>query len=194
MLGFQLCYTDGMATGKNNEKFANLIMYITGITENDKSQGTTKLNKLLFYCDFLAFLNLGKPITDRMYQKLEYGPAPRGLRESRTQLIKDRKIIEKTVDHHGYSQERLITIEKPDISQFSVDEISLINKVVAEFRGMSAKDISEKSHRFSGWKLAQMGEDIPYEVALVGQGRNLEDDERKWVTSFEEKAEALVAA
>ncbi len=41
--------------------------------------------------------------------------------------------------------------------------------MVDQFQNMNAKQISNESHKFIGWELADEGEDIPYEVALIGR-------------------------
>ncbi len=50
---------------------------------------------------------------------------------------------------------------------FAAKEISLVDRLIRENWGKSARDISDESHRFAGWAFAQGREVIPYEVALV---------------------------
>ena len=59
------------------EKLRGLILHICIRSEDDEAFGAVKLNKLLFFSDFLAFVRLGKAITGQEYQKLDHGPAPR---------------------------------------------------------------------------------------------------------------------
>ena len=61
----------------DDEKFKELVLYIARKSECDPRFGATKLNKLLFFSDFLAFKRLGSPITGQTYFKLDHGPAPR---------------------------------------------------------------------------------------------------------------------
>jgi hypothetical protein len=46
-------------------------------SEGDEPFGAVKLNKLLFYADFFAYVKFGECITGQEYQKLAQGPAPR---------------------------------------------------------------------------------------------------------------------
>src|SRR2546425_884388 len=64
---------------QGDEKLAEMILHIAQLSEGDEPFGATKLNKILFYCDFLSYLYHGKPITGQEYQKLPNGPAPRRL-------------------------------------------------------------------------------------------------------------------
>ena len=67
-----------MAPAKYNErKPGELIVLIASLSRDDPAFGDVKLNKLLFFSDFLAYTNLGHPTTGAEYQKLDFGPARR---------------------------------------------------------------------------------------------------------------------
>jgi hypothetical protein len=61
----------------DDSKFRELILLIARESEGDPRFGSIKLNKLLFYADFVAYQHLGKPITGQEYFALPQGPAPR---------------------------------------------------------------------------------------------------------------------
>ena len=56
---------------------------------------------------------------------------------------------------------------QPDLSVFSGRDIDLVRSVIEHFWGKGAQFVSKKSHRFRGWQLAVIGEDIPYELARM---------------------------
>lgn len=87
----------------DDKKLAEAILYISKKSEGDESFGATKLNKLLFYSDFMAFGKLGEPITGQDYQKLEHGPAPRHLLPIQNALVQERAIRVEPVEYHGDS-------------------------------------------------------------------------------------------
>jgi Protein of unknown function (DUF4065) len=60
-------------------KFEELLLYVTERTQDDPACGDMKLNKLLYFADFLAFEKLGHAISGAPYQRLPWGPAPRYL-------------------------------------------------------------------------------------------------------------------
>jgi hypothetical protein len=60
-------------------KLQELILYIARRSEDVRHFGANKLNKLLFYTEFLAYSKTGRSITGATYERLEHGPAPRGL-------------------------------------------------------------------------------------------------------------------
>jgi len=152
----------------NDEKFRELVLFLAARSENDPRCGAIKLNKLLFYCDFLAYLKLGKPITGHEYFKLRQGPAPRYGTRIRRQMEAAKEIaVQKRVTTAGI-QDRTVALREPKYKVFSSDEIALVTQVLQDYRASSGSDLSEKTHRFAGWILAKEREPIPYSVALVG--------------------------
>lgn len=152
----------------NENKFRELLLFIAHRSEKDPGFGAIKLNKLLFYSDFLAYLTLGHPITGQPYFALENGPAPRYLVRVREQMVKNKDIAIQRKPTFGGVPERVLALREPDLNKFTPAEIALVTKVLDVCRSQSGTELSELSHRFAGWRLASQQEDIPYEVALVG--------------------------
>lgn len=152
----------------DDEKLKELIVYLSILSEGDRFYGAIKLNKLLFYADFMAYLRFGKSITGQEYQRLEHGPAPRRLRPVVERMKKAGDIIVREETFGGFRQVRTLAKREPELALFSGPEVALIDETIHRFRQLSATDISEKSHDFLGWKLAELGETIPYSVALIG--------------------------
>ena len=67
-------------------KFRELLVYIANKCENDIYFGATKLNKILFYSDFICYYMHGKPITGAEYKALQRGPVPTILKRIREQM------------------------------------------------------------------------------------------------------------
>ena len=61
----------------DDEKLKELILLLARASEGDPNFGTVKLNKELFYSDFLAYRLFGKAITGHEYIALELGPGPK---------------------------------------------------------------------------------------------------------------------
>src|SRR5260370_37976891 len=72
---------------ENVARFKELILYISQKCAADEKFTVLKLNKLMFFADFLAFGIYGDPITGFEYVKLEKGPAPRRMPEIRDEMI-----------------------------------------------------------------------------------------------------------
>jgi len=153
-------------TEPSNEKLQELVLYIAINSEGDAAFGATKLNKILFFADFIAYTQFGRSITGQEYQKLPYGPAPRMLMPVRHQLEAAGAIVVRP-QFRGYQQEKVFALRPPELNYFTAQEIDLVKSLIVEWWGRSASEISESSHQFVGWQAAAEGETIPYEVALV---------------------------
>jgi hypothetical protein len=144
----------------DRDKFAELVLYIADQSVNDPDFGGTKLNKILFFSDFLAYAKLGSPITGASYQKLKFGPAPRALLPVRGELEAQGDLA--VAPKAAFTPQRLIALRPPALERFSAAEISLVDHVIKALDGVGAKAVSDFSHEFCGWQVAAMGEDIPY--------------------------------
>lgn len=152
----------------DNQKMKELILHISIRSESDEYFGATKLNKLLFYSDFDAYLKFQTPITGQEYMALEQGPVPRKLVPIRTEMMAQKELLIITRDIFGYEQQKPIALRAPRLDVFSAREIALVDKVIADFWHKTATQVSQDSHYFIGWKLAKLKERIPYQVALLG--------------------------
>jgi len=151
----------------NRKKLRELILYVSEVCEADPAFGATKLAKILYYCDFIAYVELGVPITGDKYQRLPYGPAPKALLPTRKQMEEQQELILRQVVRFGYTQTRPTALRRPDLSQFSGQEIALVDSVIGSLWELDATAVSRLSHRDIGWQLAEEGENIPYETAFI---------------------------
>ena len=153
---------------RDAKKLRELVVYIAQQSDLDEYFGATKLNKVLFAADFLAYRDLGRPITGERYQALAWGPAPRGLLPALQELKEQNAIVEyERRLSLGAKQRRFVALRDPDLSLFSAEEIALVDGVLKFFEKVGAKAASEWSHEFIGYKATPLTEDIPYETIFV---------------------------
>jgi len=153
----------------DDEKLRELIVYLATLSEpGDEFWGAVKLNKLLFYIDFVAYRRFGKPVTGQAYQCQRMGPVPRGLPVLVKQMKRDGDIAEKRTTFHGREQIRTVAKRPANKDIFTKEEMDLIHETVSRFWKTNASEISRESHTFLGWKLARIGETIPYGMVLIG--------------------------
>ncbi len=153
----------------NEPKFRELIIHISVKCADDRYYSATKLNKILFYSDFLAYKLYGESITGADYFALPHGPAPRRLLPVRSEMEKNGDIsIQKYIQH------RVLALRDPDYDIFAAREIALVDKVIDILRDHDADEVSEITHLFLGWRAAmaegeQTGEhlSIPYQTVFV---------------------------
>ncbi|HEV1992715.1 MAG TPA: Panacea domain-containing protein [Candidatus Acidoferrum sp.] len=152
----------------SEKKFRELILLICARSQGDKKFGSIKLNKLLFYGDFSAYLTFGTAITGQEYFKLPKGPAPRKLLPVVEKMQQSGELAYEEIQYFGHTQKKPIALRQPDVSVFTPQEIDLVHTMIQKYWNLGASEISEKSHLFLGWKVARNKETIPYSTALVG--------------------------
>jgi hypothetical protein len=154
------------------ERLCELILYISDQCINDRFFGATKLNKILYFADFLSFKFTGKPITGVMYQKLPQGPAPRGLLPVRENMIKNKDLIIKPNRvFENKEQKSSIALRPANLSLFSANDISIVDQVIRELWDKSANEVSQMSHNIS-WEIYAENDPIPYEAVHLSSEIN----------------------
>jgi len=166
----------------NDRKFQELLLYVASRCEGDPTFGAVKLNKILFFADFLAYGKLGKAITGQAYQKLEHGPAPVRLIPLKRELV-PQAAVEQQRDYYGHVQTRLIALREADLSEFTGAEVAIIDAVIRDLWDQNATEVSDLSHKFLGWEVADVQEVIPYETVFL--------DSRPLTAKEEERAAEL---
>ncbi|MGH9039778.1 MAG: Panacea domain-containing protein [Acidimicrobiia bacterium] len=154
----------------NENKLGELILWFAAHLRSEPAGGSTKLNKLLFYADFVHMRTYGHPITGAEYQRLPHGPAPRRLIPVREALISSGSAELVTENYLGLNQRRLVPLRPPDMAHFSAEEKATIELVFQELGARTGTDLSDRSHLEPVWDLVEQGETIPYEGAFLRVG------------------------
>jgi uncharacterized phage-associated protein len=175
------------------DKIKELILYVAKRSETDATFGATKLNKLLYFCDFYAYRKAWRTITGVNYQKLENGPAPRCMLPVRAEMVEAGELRIVPTEYFGFPQERVVALRPADLSSFGEDMVSVVDRVIDRFWGMTATEISKFSHRFPGWDLARLGENIPPESALLEYSHTPSREDLETAASLEGVAASIGA-
>lgn len=130
-----------------------------------KGIGVTKLNKKMFYADFLHFKHYGISISGLRYQAIHYGPVP----VHYATVYDNIPGLERHVQVEGENER--ITYEstiEPNLSVFSPHEITSLETVEKLLGNLSTREIVELSHKETAWQehYGQM-EIIPYSEAYL---------------------------
>jgi transcriptional regulator with XRE-family HTH domain len=129
------------------EKIAHMIMFFS----SDSHTWKTKLNKLFFYCDFLAFKNSGFGISGLDYRAITYGPAPSQYDEMYKAVGEGELVKVKHEESGGYEGsyfEPRLTFNELLFDQF---ELEIMKKVSSEFKYLNATEITNLSHKELAW-------------------------------------------
>lgn len=133
-----------------------------------KSPGVhrTKLNKLLWYADFLAFRQNTTSISGARYAHLPHGPAPDDYDTLFAWLTGPEGALRlEEVSSGTLDWEVLVANEAPDYGQFSNSELALLAQVAERFKDATAREVSNLSHKEPGYEQTRDGEFISYAFA-----------------------------
>jgi putative zinc finger/helix-turn-helix YgiT family protein len=150
----------------NLEKFTEMVVFFAEQMQPYK----TKMNKLLFYADFLMFKQSCFSISGVRYKAIDMGPVPTNFQSIYEYLANNDVINILTTEFKlGYTGEQLkAKTERPfDAGLFSESELDVLKKVSAVFKDTSTKDIIELSHLEAAWKRNEKEKTvISYEYAF----------------------------
>jgi len=127
-------------------RLKNIILFFI-----DKCGGVfnTKMNKLLFYTDFLSYKIRGVGMSGLAYKAIQYGPVPQ--QWDTVYGVIDDVYPEIVAFPSGYSGVKLCSELQPDLSWFTKDEIEILETVFKKFKDITSNDISEISHKENAW-------------------------------------------
>ena len=150
----------------NFEKITEMVVYFS-----DKlSPFKTKMNKLLFYADFLMFKQSCFSISGMRYKAIEMGPVPINFQSIFEYLAnKDEIDIFTTEFPQGYIGEQFKSKnDRPFRAElFSENELNVLEKVATVFKPTSTNEMIELSHLEEAWKKNEKNKSvISYEYAF----------------------------
>ena len=151
------------------EKLAAMTAYIAS---KGKEVYKTKLNKLLFYSDFVNYYLSGRSISGSRYVHLPFGPVPDGY-ENFLQTFSAAGTIR---IEHGPNHEVIMAGQEPVVDKLTNEEIETLDWVLANYGHLSANQISEQSHREKAYRFTRTGEEIAYEYAKLFEKLPLRKD------------------
>lgn len=126
----------------------------------------TVLNKLLFYMDFKHFKDNAVSITGSRYVRIKFGPAPDKWQFYLTSLMEEGALdVEEIFYNEDVTGEKLISARKPDLSIFSEEELMTLASVKKDFKGWTAKRITDFSHDEKGYIETLNNKPISYDYA-----------------------------
>jgi len=144
----------------NEQKYENAILYFTTYCKN-KYLGNTKLNKLMYYLDFVFYRDNKISVTGDVYRKLEYGPVGKNILECLKNL-KHKNCI-KIENYEGFN--KYTALVEPNLSVFSEKEIELLQKITDTFLHYTTDKIVSQTHFEAPWLYTEILEDIDYSFA-----------------------------
>jgi hypothetical protein len=161
----------------DRQKFKSLVHYICWKCDDPSQLGSTKLNKILWYAETLAFLNFGVSMTGAKFVKRQFGPAPTAIMPILNELENEKVLLVREASFYGYSKKEFFSLAAPTVgSFFTPEQISIVDGVIdGVCKEHTAKSISSISHD-AIWEMAVVGEELPLFTVLAEQGEVTEED------------------
>lgn len=152
-------------------KLRELILYITDKASSAPKFGMTKLNKILYFSDFLWYKHTGKPITGVKYMRLDNGAVPQRMKAIRDQMVANGEIVvRETKFPNRQSQHRILPRDDANLDKyFTPAQVAWVDEVIRILWDDTADEVSETSHGIA-WKVYDIQKElIPYEAALLSE-------------------------
>jgi uncharacterized phage-associated protein len=169
------------------EKVKNIALYLS---TKAPQLFCTKFLKLLYYFDFIAVQETGKPVTNDVYFHLPYGPIPSFIKDHVDLLDPARKksekeiFLEPSLSDKSYETQSIfegilelkemgggkiikqVDGKVPDLDQLSGYEKGLLDDLINDLGALSVKDIVEKTHKEAPYVQTVSRNVISYEMAF----------------------------
>lgn len=148
------------------EKFTEMVVYFSEQIKPYK----TKMNKLLFYADFLMFKQSCFSISGVRYHAIDMGPVPYNFQSIFEYLANEDKVDIHYIEfpNGGIGEQFIARTDRPfNSTLFSEIELEVLQKIVTTFKTTTTNDIIELSHLEKAWKENEQTKNvISYEYAF----------------------------
>lgn len=135
----------------NLEKFTEMVVYFSERLAPYK----TKMNKLLFYADFLMFKQCCFSISGVRYKAIDKGPVPNNY-QSIFEYLSNNEVIDicTTEFPNGHTGEQFKARKDRafDAGLFTEEELKTLDKVATTFKKANTNTMVELSHLEEAWK------------------------------------------
>ncbi len=131
------------------EKIANMVLFFAQRMQPYK----TKLNKLLFYADFLHFKNTSYSISGATYKAIQMGPVPKNFGGLFDYAMEKKYVDIELKQFDDYIGERFVPVSDTvfEKSLFEESELKVLEAVAKNFSNTTVKEIVNISHNEKGW-------------------------------------------
>ncbi len=145
------------------EKIASVIGYFSQFIDNLYK---VKLMKLLWYADSVFFGRYGKSITGLVYKHMPLGALPIAYDE--IIALPTVRVVEELI--HDDISYRIVPNNEVNISNFSFEELNVLEVVASKFKNYNSREIIEYMHKEKAYI-----ETLPNQVIPYGLAKNLNE-------------------
>lgn len=144
----------------NADKLQNMVQTIVSMEKNGVSK--TKLNKEMFYADFLCYKRHGRSISGLTYRAIQYGAVP-----EHYETIYDHVEGLKRIIVGGDMEFELLYCESPNTECLNEEDLKIIKDVMLLLTNKTCSEVVKLNHEENGWlKNKDSHSFIPYDEAF----------------------------
>lgn len=126
-------------------RLKNIMLYILNRCDE---VWCTKMNKLLFYTDFMSYRERGMAMTGLSYRAIDFGPVPERWDRVYSEFPEVRQELRQVGDFVGSV---LIASAEADNTMFTDAELKVLDAICTHFGKMTSREISRISHDEEAW-------------------------------------------
>lgn len=153
-----------MRRNTNQNKYLNALLFFMKYC-NNYYLGATKLNKLLYYLDFISYRDRKQSVTGDDYLHKAYGPVPDSVDDFIAMLKKDGKIKVETISLKDGEKKDYNPLCSPDVSVFDSYEKELLDKICKEFLLWPTEKMVAQTHLEAPWFYSKPYDVVDYDYA-----------------------------
>lgn len=154
-----------MSNNLNLDKYLNSVLYFIRYC-NNIYLGKVKLNKLMYYLDFVSYRDNEKSLTGDNYIHKDYGPVPDKIDDILTNLVHQNKIKVEKEEIDKVSKWRFSAIADPKMEVFEKNEKLLLEKMCVTFSDWNTDKIVTQTHLESPWLYSKPYTLVDYDYAF----------------------------
>jgi len=145
-------------------KFKEMVLFF--IIDSDVWK--TKLNKMLFYADFVNYKYHNRSISGARYCPIDMGPVPDNFNTLFDILLKENVL---DVSYHSFSDggvgEKYTPLKSFDESMFTPDELEIMRNVKERLKNISTQDVIKLSHKEKAWSKNRTNKSQPIDYTFA---------------------------
>ena len=148
---------------ENVKKFEQVLLYMLGKIGSRPNIGQTALYKLLYFIDFDYYEKFEEQLIGATYIKNTFGPTPVSFAKIVKKMESEGKLIEVKSKYFDHDQTKYIPVKEADVSTLSGKELKHIDDEIERLAHLTARQLSELSHKDTPWRVAKDRTVINYE-------------------------------
>ena len=145
------------------DKFKEVLLYVIREIGAKPNVGEAVLCKLLYFIDFDFYEKFEDQLIGARYIKNHFGPTPVEFVRIVKKMEDDGDLVKVATKFFDFDQKKYLPLRDPDLSVLKIDELEVINSVIARLGSKTAAEMREYSHGDVPWLTAEDGKTIDYE-------------------------------